>query len=65
MVGPISDEERRSGHRRLQTGFVVLVGISSGLITLQADPTILQFLGAVLGGTILGIVLVASLYWSS
>jgi hypothetical protein len=65
MVGPISDEERRSGHRRLQTGFVVLVGLSAGLITLQAEPTILQFLGAVLGGTVLGIVLVAFLYWSS
>jgi hypothetical protein len=65
MVGPISDTERRSGHRRLQAGFVALVGVSSGLITLQADPTVLQFLGAVLGGTILGIVLVAFLYWSS
>ncbi|PSP64276.1 hypothetical protein BRC77_04355 [Halobacteriales archaeon QH_8_64_26] len=65
MVGPISDEERRSGRRRLQTGFVVLVGLSAGLITLQADPTVVQFLGAVLGGTVLGIVLVAFLYWSS
>jgi hypothetical protein len=65
MVGPISKEERQSGHRRLQTGFVVLVGLSAGLITLQAEPTILQFLGAVLGGTVLGIVLVAFLYWSS
>ncbi|PSP76287.1 hypothetical protein BRC86_01375 [Halobacteriales archaeon QS_3_64_16] len=65
MVGPLSDEDRRSGHRRLQTGFVVLVGLSSGLITLQTDPTILLFLGAVLGGTILGIALVTFLYWSS
>lgn len=65
MVGPLSDTERRSGHRRLQAVFVALVGVSAGLISLQADPTALQFLGAVLGGTALGIVLVAYLYWSS
>jgi len=65
MVGPISDDERRSGHRRLRTVFVALVGVSAGLISLQADPTALQFLGAVLGGVVLGIVLVTYLYWSS
>ena len=65
MVGPLSDTERRSGHRRLQAVFVALVGVSAGLISLQADPTALQFLGAVLGGTALGVVLIAYLYWSS
>ncbi len=65
MVGPLSDDQRRSGHRRLQAGFVVLVGVSGGLISLQADPTVLQFLGAVLGGLVLGVLLVAYLYRSN
>jgi hypothetical protein len=65
MVGPIPDDERRSGHRRLQAGFVALVGVSAGLISLQASPTALQFLGAVLGGTVLGVALVVYLYRSS
>lgn len=62
MVGPLSDDQRRSGTRRLQAAFVALVGVSAGLISLQADPTALQFIGALLGGTVLGIVLVAYLY---
>lgn len=65
MVGPLSEDERRSGHRRLQAAFVALVGISAGLISLQADPTAFQFLGAVLGGVALGIALVVYLYRSS
>ena len=65
MVGPLSNEDRRSGHRRLQAGFVALVGVSAGLISLQAKPTAFQFVGAVLGGIVLGAVLVAYLYGSS
>ena len=65
MVGPLSDEDRHSGHRRLQAGFVALVGVSAGLISLQAEPTTFQFVGAVLGGIVLGAVLVAYLYGSS
>ena len=65
MVGPLSDDQRRSGHRRLQAGFVAFVGVSAGLISLQADPTVLQFLGVVVGGIVLGVALVTYLYWSS
>lgn len=65
MVGPLSDDDRRAGHRRLQAAFVALVGVSAGLISLQAGPTALQVLGSVLCGIVLGIVLVAYLYRSS
>ena len=65
MVGPLSDDDRRAGNRRLQAAFVALVGISAGLISLQVEPTALQFLGSVVGGIALGIVLVIYLYWSS
>lgn len=59
MVGPASREERLSASRRLKFGFVLLVGISSGLITLQGDPTIFVFVLAVLLGLVVGVVLVA------
>lgn len=59
MVGPTSREERLTASRRLKIGFVCLVGISSGLITLQGDPTILVFALAVLLGLVVGVVLVA------
>ncbi len=59
MVGPISREERLTASRRIKAGFVLLIGCSSGLITLQGNPTILVFVLAVLGGLVVGIVLVA------
>lgn len=59
MVGPISREERRSASRRLKIGFVLLIGISAGLITLQGDPTLVVFALAVLCGLVVGVALVA------
>lgn len=58
MVEPISDEERESSNRRLKIGFAVLVGLSSGLMTLQGDPTARQIVGAAVGGLVLGVILV-------
>ena len=57
MVSPVSNDERESFTRRLKIGFVVLVGVSSGLITLQGDPGPVVFAGAVVGGTVLGALL--------
>ena len=57
MVGPVSNDERESFTRRLQLGFVVLVGVSSGLITLQGDPSPTVVVGAVAGGLALGVLL--------
>lgn len=65
MVGPLSEDDRRTGTRRLQAAFVLLVGVSAGLISLQADPTPLQLAAAVLGGLVLGIVLVVYFYRTS
>jgi len=58
MVGPIRGEDRRVATRRLKVGFVLLVGLSSGLITLQGDPSIFIFVLAVLLGCVVGLLLV-------
>ncbi|AUV82181.1 hypothetical protein C2R22_11415 [Salinigranum rubrum] len=61
MVGPsITDDERRVANTRLQVGFVVLVGISAGLVAIQGGATPLQIGAAVVAGLVLGGVL---LYW--
>jgi hypothetical protein len=58
MVGPsTTPEERAARNRLLKAGFVVLVGSSSGLVALQADPTLPQLLAAVVVGTLVGAVL--------
>jgi hypothetical protein len=58
MVGPVTDEERSSLARKLKIGFVVLVGLSAGLITLQADAGLLMFAIATGIGLAVGVVLV-------
>lgn len=58
MVGPISAEERLAASRRIKLAFVLLVGFSSGLITLQGDTSLSVFVLAVLAGLVVGIVLV-------
>ena len=59
MVGPTTREERRTASRRLKLGFVLLVGISGGLITSQGDVSIFLSLFAVLVGLVVGVVMVA------
>jgi hypothetical protein len=55
MVGPsITDDERRVANLRLQIGFVVLVGLSGGLVALQAGASTLQVGLAVVGALVLG-----------
>lgn len=58
MVGPISSEERLAASRRLKIGFILLVGLSAGLITLQGEPSILGFALAVGVGLLVGVLLV-------
>lgn len=58
MVDGVSEEERSSFARKLKAGFVLLVGLSAGLITLQADVGLPIFLGAVGAGIVLGVLLV-------
>ncbi|KYH26657.1 hypothetical protein HAPAU_17570 [Halalkalicoccus paucihalophilus] len=58
MVGPMSDEERRAGYQRLYTGFVVLVGLSAGLMALSGGATLAQAalvtgVGLALGGALI------------
>lgn len=59
MVGPsLSEEEQRERRRRLKTGFVVLVGVSAGMIAFQggADPA--SILAVTVAGLLLGVALV-------
>jgi membrane associated rhomboid family serine protease len=58
MVGPISSEERASFATKVKLGFTVLIGLSAGLVTLQGDPSPLIFVGAVVGGLVVGGLLV-------
>ncbi|MFC7133728.1 MULTISPECIES: hypothetical protein [Salinibaculum] len=58
MVGGVSEEERSSFARRAKIGFVLLVGLSGGLITLQADAGAFWFLVATGIGMAVGVVLV-------
>jgi len=57
MVGPVSNEERDEFMTRLRIGFVALVAVSAGLITLQGDPSPMVVGAAVGGGVVVGVVL--------
>jgi len=58
MVEPVSDQERNNFARRLKIGFVLLVGLSGGLITLQTGTGAAGFLVATCIGVAVGVVLV-------
>lgn len=58
MVGPISSEERASTVRRVKAAFVLLVGLSGGLISLQSDGSLFVTAAAILAGVVTGLVLV-------
>lgn len=59
MVEPsVTDEDRARFSRQLKAGFVLLVGASGGLVSLQVDPSPLQVAGAVAGGLVVGALLV-------
>jgi len=62
MVGPsLTEADRAVASRRLRYGFVILVGCSGGLAALAADATVVQALGAVLAGLLVGGALLAYL----
>jgi hypothetical protein len=58
MVGPVSREDRLTASRRIKVGFVVLVGLSAGLITLQGDASLLVSALAVGVGLVAGAIVV-------
>lgn len=58
MAGPITDEERRLGARRVGVGFAVVVAASAGLMALHSGATaaevgIVALAGLLLGGVLL------------
>ncbi|MEF8782602.1 MAG: hypothetical protein V5A39_06390 [Haloarculaceae archaeon] len=58
MVGGITDEERERFAVKLKAGFVLLVGLSAGLVTIQAGASLEAFLAATAAGSVVGVVLV-------
>ncbi|WP_336133737.1 hypothetical protein [Natronomonas amylolytica] len=62
MTGPISREERAKTMRWVKLVFVLLVGVSAGLITSQGDASLEIVVGAIVGGLLLGIALVWYLF---
>ncbi|ELZ83078.1 hypothetical protein C453_13771 [Haloferax elongans ATCC BAA-1513] len=55
MVGPsLSDEETRLANNRLKLGLIALVGVSSGLIAVTADATLVQAGLATIAGLVVG-----------
>jgi membrane protein YqaA with SNARE-associated domain len=58
VVGPMSDEERDAGNRKIQVGFLLLVAVSPPLIALQWGATPVQLLAALGAGLVLGALLV-------
>ncbi|ELZ78596.1 hypothetical protein [Haloferax larsenii] len=55
MVGPsLSDDETRLANNRLKLGLIALVGVSSGLIAVTADATLVQAGLATIAGLVVG-----------
>ena len=58
MVGPMSEDERDAGNRKIKAAFVLLVAVSPPLIVLQFDPSPLELIAALGVGLVLGAVVV-------
>lgn len=59
MVGPsISEEKRERSRTRLKAGFVLLVGVSAGMIAVQGNASLPSVLAVVAAGVGLGVLLV-------
>ena len=60
MVGPsATDDERRTAALRFKAGFVLLVGLSGGLVAASVGATMTQIAVAGAGGLVVG----AALMW--
>jgi len=57
MERPDTDAQRRSTLVRARIFVIVLVGLSAGLIGVYAEASIAEILAAIIGGSVLGIVL--------
>ncbi len=57
MVEPMSREERDSGNRKIQVGFLLLVTASPPLMLFLGDPTPSQLVAATAAGLVLGLLL--------
>lgn len=61
MVGPVPEEERRRGARRVGAGFAAVVGVSAGLMALHSGATPAETGAVTLVGLLFGAVLLVVL----
>jgi len=62
VVGPsLTDDERELANSRLAIGFVVLVAVSGGLVSLTAGGSLPQLAGGVVAGLLVGLLLLVFL----
>jgi hypothetical protein len=54
MVDPVSDQDRKVFMWKLKAGFVAMIGLSAGLITLRSDAGMTGFLIAAGMGLLVG-----------
>ena len=64
MVGPSRWERDESARQNLKYGFVVMVGLSAGLIGLQGGASTVQTGVLVLAGVLVGVGLLWYLSWT-
>ena len=62
MVDPISDADRARALRWAKIGLVLLVGISTGLISVQGDAPFEVVVGSIVAGLVVGAALVWYLF---
>ena len=58
MVDPVSDEERQSFLQKTKIGFVIVVGLSGGLMGLRIDAGLTGLAIAIGAGLLAGILVV-------
>jgi hypothetical protein len=57
MVGPLPDEERRRGLRRVAAGFAAVVGVSAGTTAYFSGATAVEAAAIALLGLLVGVLL--------
>lgn len=65
MVGPMTDEERQVGSRKIYAGFVLMIGFSAGLMALQGGASPLEAGVVTAIGLAIGTALLWYLRWST
>lgn len=61
MVGPMPEEERRRGLRRIAAGFAAVVGVSAGMTAYFSGASLVEAGAIAVAGLLVGVVLIVFL----